>query len=93
MDIYVSNLSPHVLGEDLKNQFSKFGVVSSANVIMDKFTNRSRGFAFVSMPNDAEAEKAIQEMDGSSLDGKAITASKARPREERTNKSSYNNRW
>lgn len=93
MDIYVSNLSPSVVSEDLKNQFSKFGVVSSANVIMDKFTNRSRGFAFITMPNDAEAEKAIREMDGSSFDGKAITASKARPREEKTTRSSYNNRW
>lgn len=93
MDIYVSNLSPYVVSEDLKNQFSKFGLVSSANVIMDKFTNRSRGFAFVSMPNDAEAEKAIQEMDGTSFEGKAISASKARPREEKNNRSSYNNRW
>ncbi|MCF6402932.1 RNA-binding protein [Chitinophaga filiformis] len=93
MDIYVSNLSPYVLGEDLKKQFSKFGVVSSANIIIDKYTNRSRGFGFVTMPNDAEAEKAILEMDGSSLDGKAIAASKARPREEKTNRSSYNSRW
>jgi len=93
MDIYVSNLSPYISNEDLKNHFSKFGVVSAANVIIDKFTNRSRGFAFVTMPDDAEAQKAIQEMDGSSIDGKAITASKARPREEKPNRSSYNNRW
>lgn len=93
MDIYVSNLSPYVVTEDLKNQFSKFGVVSSANVIIDKFTNRSRGFGFVTMPDDAEAEKAIKEMDGSSMDGKSIAVSKARPREERPDKSSYNNRW
>lgn len=83
MDIYVSNLSPYVVSEDLKNQFSKYGAVASANVIIDKFTNRSKGFGFVTMLNDTEAEKAIQEMNGSSIDGKAITVNKARPREER----------
>jgi RNA recognition motif-containing protein len=93
MDIYVANLSSSILSEDLKNQFSKFGVVSAANVIIDKFTNRSRGFGFVTMPNDEEAEKAIRELDGSSIDGKAIAASKARPREEKSNRSSFNNRW
>lgn len=93
MDIYVSNLSPYVVNEDLKNHFSKFGIVDSANVIMDKFTNRSRGFGFVSMPNEDEAENAIREMNGSSIDGKAITANKAKPREERPARSSYNNRW
>lgn len=93
MDIYVSNLSPYVVNEDLTNQFSKFGTVSSANVIIDKFTNRSRGFGFVTMPDDAEAEKAIQEMNGASIDGKAITASKAKPREEKPARSNYNNRW
>ncbi|WP_343672395.1 RNA-binding protein [Chitinophaga sp.] len=93
MDIYVSNLSPYVVNEDLTNHFSKFGVVTSANVIMDKFTNRSKGFGFVTMPNDAEAEKAIQEMNGSSINGKAITANKARPKEERPARSGFNNRW
>ncbi|SDG20946.1 RNA recognition motif domain-containing protein [Chitinophaga filiformis] len=92
MDIYVSNLSPYVVSEDLKNQFSKYGVVASASVIIDKFTNRSKGFGFVTMPNDAEAEKAIQEMNGASIDGKAVTANKARPREEKPARS-YNNRW
>ncbi|QHS59399.1 RNA recognition motif domain-containing protein [Chitinophaga agri] len=93
MDIYVSNLSPYVANEDLINQFSKFGVVNSANVIFDKFTNRSRGFGFVNMPNDAEAQKAIQEMDGSSVEGKTIAVSKARPREERPARSYNNNQW
>lgn len=92
MDIYVSNLSPHVVSEDLKNQFSKYGVVASANVIIDKFTNRSKGFGFVTMPNDDEAEKAIQEMNGASIDGKAVTVNKARPREEKPARSN-NNRW
>lgn len=93
MDIYVSNLSPYVVNEDLNNHFSKFGVVTSANVIIDKFTNRSKGFGFVTMPNEEEGEKAIQEMNGSSINGKAISASKARPREEKPARSNFNNRW
>jgi len=93
MDIYVSNLSPFISNEDLKNHFSKFGEVSSANVIIDKFTNRSRGFGFVTMHDDTAAEKAIREMNGASLDGKAINASQARPREEKPSRNSFNNRW
>jgi len=93
MDIYVSNLSPFVGNDDLKNHFSKFGSVTSANVIMDKFTNRSRGFGFVNMPDDTEAEKAIKEMDGSSIDGKTVSVNKAKPREEKPARSDYNNRW
>lgn len=92
MDIYVSNLSPFVVKEDLNNHFSKYGVVSSANVIIDKFTNRSRGFGFITMPDDTEAEKAIQEMNGALIDGKTISASQARPREEKPSRS-QNDRW
>lgn len=93
MDIYVSNLSPFVVTEDLTNHFSKYGTVTSANIIIDKFTNRSRGFGFVTMPNDDEAEKAISEMNGSLIDGKTIAASKAKPREEKPARSNYNNRY
>lgn len=93
MDIYVSNLSPFVVNEDLNNHFSKYGTVTGVNVIVDKFTNRSRGFAFITMPDDAEAEKAIQEMNGSLVDGKTIAASKAKPREEKPSRSNYSNRW
>lgn len=91
MDIYVSNLSPYILSEDLKNHFSRYGVVASANIIIDKYTSRSRGFGFVTMPNDTEATKAIQEMDGATIEGNRITASKAKPREERP-AGPYNNR-
>lgn len=93
MDIYVSNLSPFIGNEDLFNHFSRYGTVSGVNVIVDKFTNRSRGFAFVTMPDDSEAEKAIQEMTGTLIDGKTIAASKAKPREEKPPRSNYNNRW
>ena len=92
MDIYVSNLSPFAVKEDLHNHFSKYGTVNSANIIMDKFTNRSKGFGFVTMPDDTEAEKAILEMNGSSINGKTITASKARAREEKPARS-YNDRY
>ncbi|PSL29163.1 RNA recognition motif domain-containing protein [Chitinophaga ginsengisoli] len=94
MDIYVSNLSPYIVSEDLKNHFSKYGAVTSANIIIDKYTNRSRGFGFVTMPDDTEAEKAIQEMDGATIEGNRITANKAKPREERPARSfNNNNRW
>lgn len=92
MDIYVSNLSPFVVNEDLFNHFSKYGMVSAVNIIVDKFTNRSRGFGFITMPDDTEAEKAIKEMNGSLVDGKTIAASKAKPREEKPSRSNYN-RW
>ena len=83
MNIYVSNLSFNVRDEDLQEYFAEYGEVSSAKVIMDKFTNKSRGFAFVEMPNDEAAKKAIQELDGAAVDGRTISVSVARPREER----------
>jgi RNA recognition motif-containing protein len=84
MNIYVSNLSFNVRDEDLQEYFAEYGEVSSAKVIMDKFTNKSRGFAFVEMPDDAAAQKAIQELDGASVDGRNIGVSVAKPREERS---------
>jgi RNA recognition motif-containing protein len=85
MNIYVSNLSFNVRDEDLQEYFAEYGEVTSAKVIMDKFTNKSRGFAFVEMPDDAAAQKAIQELDGASVDGRNIGVSVAKPREERSN--------
>jgi RNA recognition motif-containing protein len=85
MNIYVSNLSFNVRDEDLQEYFTEYGEVTSAKVIMDKFTNKSRGFAFVEMPDDAAAQKAIQELDGASVDGRNIGVSVAKPREERSN--------
>src|ERR1043165_9646103 len=83
MNIYVSNLSFNVRDEDLQEYFAEYGEVSSAKVIMDKFTNKSRGFAFVEMPDDEAAKKAIAELDGAAVDGRSINVSVARPREER----------
>ena len=84
MNIYVSNLSFNVRDEDLQEYFAEYGEVTSAKVIMDKFTNKSRGFAFVEMPNDEAAQKAIQELDGATVDGRTIGVSVARPKEERS---------
>src|SRR5215467_532184 len=84
MNIYVSNLSFNVTDEDLHEYFAEYGEVSSAKVILDKFTQKSRGFAFVEMPDDEAAKKAISELDGASVDGRTINVSVAKPREERT---------
>ena len=97
MNIYVSNLSFNVQDEDLREFFAEYGEVSSAKVIMDKFTNRSKGFGFVEMPDDAAGQKAITELDGGMVEGRAIKVMVAKPREERSNnnsKPSYSNsRW
>jgi RNA recognition motif-containing protein len=95
MNIYVSNLSFAVQDEDLREFFAEYGEVSSAKVIMDKYTNRSKGFGFVEMPDDAAAQKAIAELDGGMVEGRAIKVMVAKPREERSNsKPSYSNsRW
>jgi len=95
MNIYVSNLSFNVQSEDLRSYFEEYGEVSSANVITDKFTKRSRGFAFVEMPSDEAAQKAIKELDGATVDGRSIKVSEARPREERgdSKRSFSNSRW
>ena len=96
MNIYVSNLSFAVQDEDLREFFAEYAEVSPAKVIKDKYTNRSKGFGFVEMPDDAAAQKAISELDGGVVEGRAIKVMVARPKEERPNNSrpSYsNNRW
>jgi RNA recognition motif-containing protein len=94
MNIYVSNLSFNVQDDDLRGFFEGYGEVASAKIITDKFTNKSRGFGFVEMPNDAEAAKAIAELNGGMVEGRTISVTEARPREERPrtdNKRSFNN--
>jgi len=85
MNIYVSNLSFNVQDEDLKSYFADYGDVASAKVITDKLTNRSRGFGFVEMSDDAAAQKAIAELDGATVDGRTIKVNVAKPREEKSN--------
>jgi len=80
MNIYVSNLSFNVQDDDLRGFFEGYGEVSSAKIITDKFTNKSRGFGFVEMPNDAEGQKAIAELNGAELDGRAMVVKEAKPK-------------
>ena len=80
MNIYVGNLSRDATDEDLRQAFEEFGQVESINLIKDKFTGESRGFGFVEMPSKDEAQKAIDEMNGKDLKGRALTVNEARPK-------------
>ena len=83
MNIYVGNLPYTFTSSDLENVFTPYGEVSSAQVIMDRATGRSRGFGFVEMADDAAGREAIEKLDGSDLDGRRLTVNEARPRQER----------
>ena len=81
--LYVGNLAYSVRDESLHQAFSQFGSVTSAKVMMDRDTGRSKGFGFVEMGSDAEAQAAINGMNGQPLEGRAVVVNEARPREER----------
>jgi RNA recognition motif-containing protein len=81
--LFIGNLSFNATENDLQDAFSQFGVVSEVNIMMDRATNRPRGFAFVTMATPEDAEKAIQGMNGKDFDGRALTVNEARPREDR----------
>lgn len=81
--LYVGNLAYSVRDDSLQQAFGEFGVVTSAKVMMDRDTGRSKGFGFVEMGSDAEAQAAINGMNGQALEGRAIVVNEARPREER----------
>ena len=81
--LYVGNLSYNIRDDDLHQAFAQYGTVSSAKVMMDRDTGRSKGFGFVEMGSDPEAQAAINGMNGQALDGRAIVVNEARPREER----------
>ena len=81
MNIYVSNLGFHIGDEDLKGFFAAHGEVTSAKVVFDRETDKSRGFGFVEMPNDTEAEAAIQKLNGFVIQGRAMNVNVARPKE------------
>jgi len=83
MNIFVSNLGFNAQDQDLKKIFAPYGEVTSAKVIMDKFSGKSKGFGFVDMPDDTAAKKAIAELDSSMIDGRPVKVVEARPREER----------
>ena len=81
--LYVGNLAYGVRDDELQQAFAPFGTVTSAKVMMDRDTGRSKGFGFVEMGSDAEAQAAINGMNGQALEGRAIVVNEARPREER----------
>lgn len=83
MNLYVGNLPRQTTEDELREAFSAFGQVSSASIIKDKFSGESRGFAFVEMPDNAEAQAAIAGLNGKDFQGRTLTVNEARPREER----------
>jgi RNA recognition motif-containing protein len=82
MNIYVGNLSWNLKDQDLANLFAPFGEVASAKIVMDKFTQRSKGFGFVEMRDDAQAQAAIAQLNGSEVDGRNLVVNESRPKEE-----------
>jgi len=83
MNIYVGNLSYGVTDDNLKETFGAFGAVDKANIIKDRDTGNSKGFGFIEMVNDDDAKKAIEELDGTELEGRNLKVNEARPRPER----------
>ncbi len=83
MNIYVGNLSYNLTEDDLRALFAEFGDVTSAKLIMDRYTGQSKGFGFVEMSEDGAAQKAIDELNGRDVSGRSLTVNQARPREER----------
>ena len=82
--LFVGNLSFNTTENDLQDMFAAHGTVTEANLMMDRATGRPRGFGFVTMSTPEEAQKAVEAMNGKSVDGRALTVNLARPREERT---------
>ncbi len=87
MNIYIGNLSYEAGENDIRTIFEEFGSVESVRIIIDRMTDRSKGFGFVEMTDDDEAKKAIGELDGKDHLGRALKVNAARPREERSNNS------
>src|SRR5581483_3921065 len=86
MNIYVANLSFNVQDEDLKDFFTPYGEVTSAKVITDRETGKSRGFGFVEMTDEAASKKAIAELDGATVEQRTISVSEAKPKEDRSSR-------
>lgn len=87
--LYIGNLSYGATDASLKDYFSKVGAVESANIIMDKMTGRSRGFGFVTMTNDDEADKAISSLNGVDMDGRKLIVNEAKPLEPRQDRGGF----
>ncbi len=89
MNIYVGNLSYETSESDLRNVFGEHGEVSKVNIIMDKMTGKSKGFAFVEMDNDSDGQNAIDTLNNADLNGRNLKVNLARPREERPARKSW----
>src|SRR3990167_5107312 len=87
--LYVGNLPFTATNETLSDAFAKFGTVDSAKIIMDRDTGRSKGFGFVEMSTDAEAQKGIEQLNGKDWDGRALTVNEAKPMAPRENRSEF----
>jgi cold-inducible RNA-binding protein len=83
MNIYVGNLSFNATESEIREAFASYGEVSSCSIIVDKYTQQSKGFGFVEMSNKAEALAAIQGLNGKEIGGRSITVNEARPKEDR----------
>ncbi len=96
MKLYVGNLSFSTTETELNNVFSKFGIVDSVSIINDRETGRSKGFGFVEMNNDQEAQEAITDINGKELDGRNLKVNEAKARENRSSQRKFSesrNRW
>lgn len=89
MNIYVGNLPYSATDEDLRTAFAAFGDVTSASVIIDKFSNQSKGFGFVEMANNSEADTAIKSLNDTAMNGRNIKVNQAKPRGERPSRPRY----
>lgn len=92
MNIFIAGLSYSINDADLKDLFTEYGEIASAKVITDRDSGRSKGYGFVEIEDEAAAKKAIEELNGAEYDGRTITVSEARPREERPRRNFDNNR-
>lgn len=89
MNIFIAGLSFSITEPDLKELFEEYGTVSSAKIITDKFSGRSRGFGFVEMDNEEEARRAIEQLNEAEYDGRTLSVDVAKPRTERNNRDRY----
>ena len=86
MNIYVGNLPYNISEDELKDVFNEFGEIESVNIITDRFSGQSKGFGFVEMPNNSEADQAIKALNGTDMKGREIKVNQAKPRSERTSR-------
>ena len=89
MNIFIAGLSFSITEPDLKELFEQYGTVSSAKIITDKFSGRSRGFGFVEMDNEEEARRAIEQLNEAEYDGRTLSVDVAKPRTERDSRDRY----